>query len=389
MNNCQHQQARNQIPRQWKVFAIRLLLVLICFGTAGCTFARSEFRAAWITAWTSGFFNSEEIDATIEAARKAGINALFIQVRKNGDAYYNSLTEPKGSGIASDFDPLREVIKKAHASGIEVHAWINTFRVWSSKGTPTDPNHIVNRHPEWVNKDANGNTRASEGLYLDPGIPEAREYIVRVVEEIISNYDIDGIHLDYIRYPGKNWGYSALALKQYQKETGTNTTPLPDDPKWLQWKRDQVTKLVRAIRAKVKAIKPKILVSASTIAWGDCPADFKLSSAYAVVCQDWKAWLEQGLLDANCPMNYKQESNPKQASYFRNWLAGFKRWSNEKPTYVGIEVHINSVPDVIKQIEAVKRCGLEGFVLFSFNQSAKREEIAEALKHQSSLARRF
>ncbi|MGQ9455670.1 MAG: glycoside hydrolase family 10 protein [Armatimonadota bacterium] len=389
MNDRKHQRGYNQPQRLWKAFAIRLLLVLTCFGTTEYTFAGSEFRAAWITAWTAGFFKSEEIDATIEAAKKAGLNALFIQVRKNGDAYYNSLTEPKGSGIASNFDPLREVIKKAHASGIEVHAWINTCRVWSSKEVPTDPNHIVNRHPEWINRDKNGNTRTNEGLYLDPGIPEAREYIVRIVEEIASNYDVDGIHLDYIRYPGKNWGYSKLALRQYQKETGTNDTPLPDDPRWLQWKRDQVTKLVRAIYTKLKAIKPKILVSASTIAWGDCPADFKLSSAYAVVCQDWKAWLEKGLLDANCPMNYKQESNPKQASYFRNWLSGFKRWSNGKPTYVGIEVHINSVPDVIKQIETVKRGGLEGFVLFSFNQSAKREEIAEALKHQSALVRRL
>ncbi|MDH7601282.1 MAG: family 10 glycosylhydrolase [Armatimonadota bacterium] len=361
-----------------------LTAVLVCLFTAGCTSAQSEFRGAWITAWTSGFFTQEEIDATVAAAKKAGITALFVQVRKNGDAYYNSETEPKGSGIAPDFDPLAAIIKKAHAEGIEVHAWINTLRMWSS-GTPSDPKHIAVRHPEWVNKDKDGNTRASEGLYLDPGIPQARDYVASVVEEIVRNYDVDGIHLDYIRYPGKNWGYSDLALEQYRSETNTTAKPATDDPKWLQWKRDQVTRLVAEIRKRVKAVKPKVVISASTIAWGDCPSEFSASSPFAVVCQDWKRWMEEGLLDANCPMNYKDEANPKQAAAFRNWLSGFKKWSGGKPTYVGIDVHTNTVPNTLKQIQAVRQSKLDGFVLFSFNASKKREMIVEALAKTNGL----
>jgi len=362
-----------------KTLAHWFLALFVFLATAGCISAESEFRGAWVTAWTPGFFNSEEIDGTIAAAKKAGLNALFIQVRKNGDAYYNSQTEPKGAGIECDFDPLGVFIKKAHAAGIEVHAWVNTLRMWSSKEYPTDPKHIVNRHPEWINKDKDGNTRASEGLYLDPGIPEVRAYIVGIIEEIVKNYDVDGIHLDYIRYPGKNWGYSDLALKKFWDETGTTTKPAPDDAKWFQWKREQVTRLVREIRQRVKQIKPRIVVSASTVAWGDRPDNFAASSPFAVVCQDWKTWLAEGLLDANCPMNYKQESNPKQAASFRNWLVGFKQWSSGKPTYVGIDVHSNSVSDVIKQIDAVRKSGLDGFVLFSFNESKRRNAIAEAI----------
>ncbi|MGB9620383.1 MAG: glycoside hydrolase family 10 protein, partial [Armatimonadota bacterium] len=332
-----------------------------------------------VTAWTSGFFTAQEVDSTVAAAKKAKLNALFIQVRKNGDAYYRSETEPRGSGVAADFDPLAAVIEKAHAAGIEVHAWVNTVRMWASKTPPTDPKHVVNRHPEWINKDVNGSTRASEGLYLDPGIPEAREYIASVIEEIAKNYEVDGIHLDYIRYPGKDWGYSDLALANYFAATGCSTRPKPDDPKWLQWKRDQVTELVRLIRQKVKSVRPNALLSAATIAWGDCPAVFSSATPYAVACQDWKKWLADGLIDANVPMNYKQESSAKQAASFRNWLQGFGRWSSGKPTYVGVEVHINQAAETVRQIEAIRKAGLDGFVLFSFNDTKRRDAIAEAV----------
>lgn len=362
--------------RSFSVTKWILSLALVLIGGVGhCV----EFRGAWVTAWTPGFFTREEIDGTIAAAKKAKLNALFIQVRKNGDAYYKSETEPRGNGIAADFDPLAIVIEKAHAAGIEVHAWVNTVRMWASKTAPTDPKHIVNRHPEWVNKDASGATRASEGLYLDPGIPEAREYIASVVEEIAKNYEVDGIHLDYIRYPGKNWGYSDPALRNYYAASGRSAKPAPDDANWLQWKRDQVTELVRLIRQKVKAVRPNALLSASTIAWGDCPAEFASTTPYALACQDWKRWLSEGLIDANIPMNYKQESSAKQATSFRNWLAGFAKWSSGKPTYVGIDVHINQAAEAVRQIQAIRKAGLEGFVLFSFNESKRRGALAEAI----------
>ncbi|MCX8052590.1 MAG: family 10 glycosylhydrolase [Armatimonadetes bacterium] len=358
---------------------MRFWILAIAFTVICVVGNCAEFRGAWVTAWTSGFFTAEEIDNTIAAAKKAKLTALFIQVRKNGDAYYTSATEPRGDGIAADFDPLATMIKKAHAAGLQVHAWVNAVRMWSAKTPPTDPRHIVNRHPEWINKDADGAERATEGLYLDPGIPEAREYIASVIEEIAKNYKVDGIHLDYIRYPGKNWGYSEAALRNYYAATGCSTKPDPDDPKWLHWKRDQVTELVKLIRRKVKAVRPKILLSASTITWGKCPIDFRHSKPYAYVCQDWRKWLAEGLIDANCPMNYKQESNAEQAASFRKWLRGFVRWSSGKPTYVGVEVHINQTAEIMRQIDAIRRAKLGGFMLFSFNQSSRRDAIADAV----------
>ena len=347
-----------------------------------------EFRGAWVTAWEPGFFTPEEVDATVAAAKKGRLTALFIQVRKNGDAYYKSATEPRGNAIADGFDPLAYVIQRAHEQGIQVHAWVNTLRMWSAKTPPLDPRHIANRHPEWVIKDRDGAARATEGLYLDPGIPEAREYIASVIEEIARNYDVDGIHLDYIRYPGREWGYSTPALKAYCLALGKGGCPEPGDPKWLQWKRDQVTELVRLVRRKVKAVKPNVLLSASTVPWGDCPREFAAGTPYALLCQDWRKWAVEGLIDANCPMNYKDEGNAKTARQFRNWLVGFSRWSGGKPVYVGIGVHVNQIAQVMRQIEAVRKAKLDGFVLFAFNQTNRRDALVNALKAEGVQAAR-
>lgn len=356
------------------------MLVVLMTGLVAGASTGQEMRGAWVTAWTSGFFTAEEVDATVAAAKRANLNALFIQVRKNADSYYKSATEPRGSGIAPGFDPLKCVIEKAHAEGIEVHAWINSVRIWAAKEPPSDPMHIVNRRPQWVTRDNKGTQRASEGLYLDPGIPEAREYIASIAEEIARNYDVDGIHLDYIRYPGKNWGYSETALSRYYGGPSNGRRPDPGDAKWLQWRRDQVTELVKLVRAKVKVAKPGVKLTAATIPWGDCGADYRATSPYMQVCQDWRLWIENGLIDANIPMNYKSESNAKLAQQFRNWLGGFRRWNGGRPVYVGLDIHNNQPQDIVQQIAAVRKAGHEGFVLFSFNQSAKRTALVETLR---------
>lgn len=360
----------------------RRLLIITCVAVAvlgSCACAANELRGAWLSAWSPGYYNAEQIDATIAAAKKAGINALFIQVRKNADSYYDSKLEPRASEVAEGFDPLAYAIDRAHAQRIQVHAWVNAFRVWTAMDPPSDPKHIVNLHPDWINRSNDGQTRSSEGVYLDPGVPAAREHIAKVMLDIATRYNVDGIQWDYIRYPGENWGYSDTALNRYHADSGTTTKPDPKDGKWLQWKRDQVTALVKTVYKDVHAIRPKLTISASTIVWGNCPADFRESDAYAAVCQDWKGWISEGVLDANLPMAYKIESSPKSAQSFRNWLTGFVNWGGGKPTYVGLEVGPNGPTGILAQIEAVRKSGLGGYVLFAFNQSEKRDALVDAL----------
>ncbi len=344
-----------------------------------CAVGDKPVRGAWVTAWGAGLHTSKQLDDTMEAASKAGLNVLLVQVRKVADAYYRSDLEPLGDNVEPGFDPLGAAIERGHKKGIRGHAWINALRVWRDKKPPANPNHVVLKHPEWLNRRVDGSLRTDEGQYLDPGIPEVREYVAAVAEDIARRYPVDGIHLDYIRYPGPDWGYSELALQRYRAETGAIGTPKPSDTKWQSWRREQVTQLVRLIRKKVKAVRPAAVLSAATISWMDCPRDFRSSSPYRQVYQDWRLWLAQGLLDLNVPMNYRIETNPKSAQQFRDWLTGYKRWSSGKPTYVGIGAHNNTTSDVLKQIADVEKAGMAGWMIFQFDDTPGRAALVKAL----------
>ena len=356
-----------------------LLIILPTFSLAA---PKDEFRGAWVTAWSNGYLSPEEADETVRLAKEANLNALFIQVRKVGDAYYNSSYEPRASNITgpAEYDPLAYIIEKAHSEGIQVHAWMNTFRIWTTRELPTDPNHIVNRYPGWLTRTADGNTKAGEGLYLDPGVQEVQDYTFNVFMDVVKNYDIDGIHFDYVRYPNSDFGYAPAAVERFNREIGRTGTPSNEDPKWKQWRRDQVTAHVRRVYKAVNDTKPGVLVSAATIPWGDCSADFCDTTPFVKVYQDWRAWMEEGILDVNIPMNYKNESNAKNAQQYRNWLDGFKRWRYDRQVYTGLDFNQSS-GNVLRQIEAARKRGITGMVGFSFNQTEDRLKLVQVLKY--------
>jgi tetratricopeptide (TPR) repeat protein len=129
----------------------------------------------------------------------------------------------------------------------------------------------------------------------------------------------------------------------------------------------------------VHEVKPKVVISAATIAWGDCKPTFGENLTCKLTCQNWDNWLDDGLLDANIPMNYRSESSGKSSAQFRNWLKGFRRWNGGRPTYVGLDMHNNSPSGIMRQIAAVRKAGLEGYVLFSFNQFPLRDSMVAAL----------
>lgn len=339
-----------------------------------------EFRGAWVTSWSKGFYTKEEIDLTIAEAKTAGLNALVVEIRKVGDAYYRSDLEPVGPEVPAGFDPLAYCTDKAHAEGMQVCAWLVVNRVWKSANPPADPKHVIAKHPEWRSLSYDGQTENEEGVYADPGVPEYREHFANVCADVAERYNVDAIHYDYVRYPGQDWGYNEIALDRFRAETGAAGKPERDDPKWLQWKRDQMTALVTLARDRIKAANPNVKIQASTIVWGNCPERFEDSTAYTQVCQDWKLWMEKGLIDEDCPMVYAREHEESGKSYFRGWLTGGKQWLGQ-PTYIGIFANVNTDEGILEQIKAVRAAGYPGFVLFAFNQSEKRPETAKALGH--------
>ncbi|MDO8684639.1 MAG: family 10 glycosylhydrolase [Armatimonadota bacterium] len=357
------------------------LFILIMAVGASCA-ARPEFRGAWVTGWSSGYLTPAEADKTIAAAKAANINALFIQVRKVGDAYYQSDYEPLATNIAGppDYDPLAYIIERAHSEGLEVHAWVNLLRVQSSNSTSFDPAHVCNAHPEWLMCDVSGSTKSADGVFLDPGVPEVRDYTTQVVMDIARRYDVDGIHLDYIRYPGREWGYNSESVSRFNSRFGRVGDPDPADPKWSDWRREQVTGLVRNIYKRINAVKPNVKVSAATVSWGECSSSFEDTLAYTKVFQDWAGWMREGIIDASILMNYRDERKSSLAGQYRRWLQGMQRWQYGRHVYAGQMVYSEYITGAVAQLEASRASGSDGMVCFSFNDTPSRAALVSALK---------
>ena len=245
---------------------------------------RSEFRAFWVDAFHAGIKSPAEIDQLIRDVRAARANAVLVQVRRRGDAYYNRSIEPRArraaetAGLSIRLAYLIEAADVARPS-IEVHAWLAALPIATASAPPTAPEHIYHSHGPaapgeemWLSVAADGSLAAEDTLSLDPGHPAAAQHIVDVVLDLVRNYSVDGIHFDRIRYAGQAFGYNPVSLARYAAATGATGVPAPTDPAWQAWRRDQVTALMRQIYLETIALKPKLKISAATITWGNGPA---------------------------------------------------------------------------------------------------------------------
>ena len=372
--------AQRVLPRK-QLSRLLVCLVLLALFAVAAGGAPAEFRGAWVTAWNPGFLTPVEADETIAAAKTANMNALFIQVRKTGDAYYNSDLAPRASNISGppDYDPLAYVIERAHSAGLEVHAWVNVLRALSAGTSAPDFRHVCSAHPEWIMSDYTGGLNSPEGVYLDPGVPEVQEYTLDVITELATRYDLDGVHLDYLRYPGREWGYNSTAVSRFNARYGRRGAPVPDDPLWSQWRRDQLTALVRKIYRRVGSVRPAAKVTLAAITWGESPNDFESSLSYRKVFQDWAGWLRDGILDAAIPMNYRDEGNAAAAEQYRNWLEGMRQWRFGRHVYAG-QMITGDVDSAVVQLKASRNSGAMGMVCFSFNATPTRPVLVAALR---------
>lgn len=355
--------------------------------------ARPEVRALWVDAFRDGIKTPEQIDRLIQNSLNANINTLIVQVRRRGDAYYNNSLEPRTEDpdLLPGFDALQYLIDKAHANNLEVHAWLNTLVACKNGGLPKDPNHVWNLHgpkakgrDNWVsyyrtlNKNGKGwSDQLNPSFYLDPGHPDLLDYTVDVHLHVVKNYDIDGIHLDYSRYAGMAWGYNPTSVARYNARYGTTGMPEPDDPRWADWRREQTAALVRKIYLKAIALKPKLKVSSAVVTWGDGPittSDWEKTRAYTDVFQDWRSWLEEGIIDLVMPMNYFSEWNPEQQYWYDKWIEWEKNHQYGRRIVIGPGVFTQYIEQSLEQIRRAKAPSAlgnygAGVALFSYGAS--------------------
>lgn len=346
------------------------LLFLIMAASAAIAQPRTEYRAFWVDTFNTALNTPAQVSTVVNQAKAANANALFIQVRRRGDSWYLNTIEPVTTEvpIQPGFDPLQDVITKAHAEGIEVHAFVIMGAIWGRAPNffpPANPNHPFNLHGgfdaatntivpgpnNWLTRtllpDGAGGIsyqghRVGSDFWVDFGHPAAAKYTVDVLTHLVDNYDIDGLHLDRIRYPeisvtgqtpstGTSIGYNPTSIERFQNHYSIpagSPPPAQNDPLWNQWRRDQVTNVTRRVYLNAIAIKPDLKVSAALIAFGGIgSAETAWNSAEANwrVYQDWRAWTQEGIIDIAIPMVYKAEHNATvrpQYDQWENWLKG-------------------------------------------------------------------
>jgi uncharacterized lipoprotein YddW (UPF0748 family) len=270
----------------------------------------------WVTRWT--FSSAADVQQIVDEVAAANFNAIFMQVRGTADAYYASTHEPWAARLSgtlgSDpgWDPLGEMIARAHEQGLQVHAWLNTFPAWTGLTPPAEssPRHPLLEHPEWLCADATGAPMpAVDGDYqfFSPGNPAVRDHIRAVAAEIADRYEIDGLHFDYVRYPGPSYCHDAASeaelLVAQMAEPGLT---------FADFQRSRVTALLAEVRPQLLTLRPEALLTVA--AWPIYQNKWSwnaVSRGYDDLFQDAHRWASEGIVDALCPMTYWRMTEPK------------------------------------------------------------------------------
>ena len=345
-----------------------------------------EFRGFWVDAWGAGIQSQSQVNTLLGVVgdpnskgqiRDANCNALVIQVRRNCDANYpSSMGEPYMGGLSpSNFNGLQAAINAAHDTTggkkrIEVHAWIVTFR--TSGGTvysqhdDTPTGSLTNLDNYWPSRDNNGAVVGDKAF--DPGHPLAEEYTVNVAMDLVNNFDIDGIHYDYVRFTYGNQGYNPTSIARYNARYGLTGQPSPTDDQFDQWRRDQVSAVVRKVYGKVQASKPWVKQTGAFVTWNPSPtastrAAFQTTRPYGnrtdgVFC-DWDSWLQEGIVDAAIPMTYYDLAGSYPNDWTK-WIKFEKDRHGARHMYIGPGIYMNSLPDAITELQQTRTASPAG-----------------------------
>ncbi|MBW3084352.1 hypothetical protein KEM60_00539 [Austwickia sp. TVS 96-490-7B] len=355
-------------------------------STTGGTSSTAQWRSYWVDAFNPGIYTRAQVTQLVSDAQKVGANTLVVQTARRFDCFCNHARYPRTeAGIApAPYDPLAEIITQAHAAGLQVHAWINTTTLWNSATPPTSPDHVFNQHgptasaaQRWLNRRVDGTEIVGTHSFVDPGNPAVVDYIVDAVDSIQRHYDVDGINLDYIRYPDHNtgeyandWGYTDVALRRFAAHTGRTDRPTASDPQWSQWRRDQISNLVRRIYLSMYTRDPRDRLSINGITYAYGPShygSFSKTRTYLNVLQDFDTWLREGYLDTVAAMNYKRQQLPEQAEMFTTWNDGLRQLGKDTHRHIvsGPGLYLNSVTDSVAQARAITQAGM-GWSGFSY-----------------------
>ncbi|MFM7389417.1 MAG: glycoside hydrolase family 10 protein [Vampirovibrionales bacterium] len=353
------------------------------------SFRRPNMHAVWLRPEAR---NRREIANTLDDLKKSGINTVFVETFVHGHTIYpsnvfetygieNNQQYPKyvlGNEATADY--LQLWLEEAHKRGMQYHAWLQLFYVGHTR-IHGDEGPILRAKPHWANRMLQYSNQAKpqpsiveQGYYfLDPANPEVRAFHTALVQDLVSRYPVDGIQLDYIRYPaspsgatgmGQYWGYTPIALEQFRLNTGINALSLtPESSQWATWLRykanmvnNTVETLVNTARTTAEEQGRSIAISA------DIFPDHKKS--YAGKQQEWPLWIQQGWLDFICPMTLA--TTPQSVAEAVKEMRQAGKRSNF-PVVAGVfsPFYGSDAHALYLQLAMAQRRGANGFAIFT------------------------
>ncbi len=331
---------------------------------------KHEIRATWITTlggmdWPHNKATNangirrqqQELRDILDQLKEANFNTVMLQTRLRGDLIYPSAFEtfPEAltgkTGRNPGYDPLAFAIEECHKRGMELHAWIVTIPVGNHRQIKLLDKHSVVRKNRKICKQYQGS------WYLDPGHPGTADYLAGIVREIVSRYDVDGVHFDYIRYPEN-------ARRFPDKDTHRKYGKGKD---LKQWRRENITAIARRLHAEVKQLKPWVKVSSSPV--GKFKDTNRYSSfgwnAYETVYQDAQGWLKEGIHDALFPMMYFKDN------HFYPFAIDWKENDHGRWVVPGLGIYFLSpseqdwpIDEISRQLHFTRQADLAGHAYF-------------------------
>lgn len=334
-----------------------------------------EIRAVWLDRGTIVAARSKAgLTRIFDQLKAAGINTVFFETVNAGYPIYPSEVAPQQNPLTLSWDPLADAVELAHQRDMELHAWVWVFAAGNTRHNQIVnlPHHypgpILDAYPDWANYDQRGNMipAGQTKPFLDPANPAVRNYLLRVFEEIVQNYEVDGLQLDYIRYPfqdpgaGTSYGYGRAARQQFQNLTGVD--PIHLSPRqtdlWQQWtdfRAEQVNSFVAETAARLRHIDPDLILSAAVFPMSTHERLHKIQ-------QHWEVWAQQGNLNLIVPMSYAMDTNRLQ-NMVMPWLTEVDLGG----TLVLPAVRLLDLPEaaVVDQMQAIRDLPAGGYALFA------------------------
>jgi uncharacterized lipoprotein YddW (UPF0748 family) len=324
----------------------------------------NEFRAAWC----HSAFGPDGMrwDAALKVMADNGFTAILPNMLWGGVAYYESDVLPIAPEVKTQGDQIAACLAAARKYGLQVHVW----KVHWNMGSAT-PQSFVDRMKGEGRTQVSFDGKPAE-RWLCPSHPDNQKLEVDAMVEVATKYDVDGVHFDYIRYPGPDNCFCPRCRERFETRIGRAVKNWPADTRgaglraaWNDFRRDNITKVVAAVSDKLRKDRPKVKLSAAV--FSDWPADRDN------VGQDWKLWCDRGYLDFVCPMDYTPHDGQ-----FEHWVSQQKQWAGKVPVYPGIGLSTwpaRDVPQLIEQINITRRHSTGGFTIFEYRTAEARDVL--------------